>query len=91
MNKDAVKDYLLKLQDDICAELQTLETTARFREDSWVREDGGGGRSRVLAGGDVIEKGGVNFSHVHGAQLPPTATAARPDNGCQLAWGNPAC
>lgn len=79
MNKDAVKNYLLGLQDDICAELQTLETTAQFREDSWVREDGGGGRSRVLADGGVIEKGGVNFSHVYGTQLPPTATAARPE------------
>ena len=51
----------------------------RFIEESWVREEGGGGRSRVLEQGIVIEKGGVNFSHVMGAQLPASATAARPE------------
>src|SRR5690606_1881196 len=45
----------------------------------WTREEGGGGRSRVLAEGDVIEKGGVNFSHVYGTALPGSATAARPE------------
>jgi coproporphyrinogen III oxidase len=75
----AVKDYLLELQDRICEELAEEDGSATFREDSWDREQGGGGRSRVLENGAVIEKGGVNFSHVFGNQLPPSATAARPE------------
>jgi len=74
-----VKGYLLGLQDRICAELAEEDGSATFREDSWDREQGGGGRSRVLENGAVIEKGGVNFSHVFGNQLPPSATAARPE------------
>jgi len=75
----AVKDYLLDLQDRICDALGAEDGSATFREDSWEREQGGGGRSRVLENGAVIEKGGVNFSHVFGDQLPPSATAARPE------------
>ena len=75
----AVKDYLLELQDRICEELAEEDGSATFREESWDREQGGGGRSRVLENGAVIEKGGVNFSHVFGSQLPPSATAARPE------------
>lgn len=75
----AVKDYLLGLQDHICEELAKEDGSATFREDSWDREQGGGGLSRVLENGAVIEKGGVNFSHVFGNQLPPSATAARPE------------
>lgn len=78
-DKLAVKDYLLNLQDRICAGLQAEDGKASFQEDSWVREEGGGGRSRVITDGGVFEKGGVNFSHVHGTQLPPSATAARPE------------
>ncbi|MCQ8105392.1 oxygen-dependent coproporphyrinogen oxidase [Methylomonas sp. SURF-2] len=74
-----VKDYLLNLQDSICAALETQEPKARFVEDAWRREEGGGGRTRVLADGEVIEQGGVNFSHVFGFSLPPSATAKRPD------------
>ena len=75
----AVKDYLLGLQDRICEELAEEDGSATFHEESWDREQGGGGRSRVLENGAVIEKGGVNFSHVFGSQLPPSATAARPE------------
>ena len=75
----AVKDYLLGLQDRICEELAEEDGSATFREESWDREQEGGGRSRVLENGAVIEKGGVNFSHVFGSQLPPSATAARPE------------
>jgi len=74
----AVKDYLLRLQEDICSRLANLDGKA-FTEDSWEREQGGGGRSRVLEEGSVFEKAGVNFSHVHGDQLPVSATAARPE------------
>ena len=75
----AVKDYLLGLQDRICEELAEEDGSATFREESWDREQGGGGRSRVLENGAVIEKGGVNFSHVFGTQMPASATAHRPE------------
>ena len=75
---EAVKAYLLGLQDSICASIEAEDGTARFVEDAWQRPAGGGGRTRVISGGAVIEKGGVNFSDVHGDQLPPSATATRP-------------
>lgn len=75
----AVKNYLLDLQDRICAVLAAEDGGAGFVEDQWERAAGGGGRTRVLADGPVIEKGGVNFSHVFGDQLPPSATAHRPE------------
>src|SRR6516165_4823447 len=59
-------DSFQELQDRIVAALEELDGGARFREDSWQREGGGGGRSRVLSDGAVFEKGGVNFSDVHG-------------------------
>ena len=74
-----VKQYLLALQDDICSQLAEEDGQAVFEEDNWERAAGGGGRTRVLAGGKVFEQGGVNFSHVFGNQLPPSATAARPE------------
>lgn len=77
---NAVKTYLLALQDDICRQLEAEERGGqRFLEDSWTREAGGGGRSRVLEGGEVFEKAGVNFSHVYGEGLPKSATAHRPE------------
>lgn len=75
---EAVKTYLLGLQDSICDAL-SKEDGQSFTEDSWERPGGGGGRSRVLEEGNIIEKGGVNFSHVFGDGLPPSATAARPE------------
>lgn len=78
-NKAAVKAYLLKLQDEICDALAAEDGGAGFVEDSWVRPEGGGGRTRVLGNGVAIEKGGVNFSHVHGSQMPASATAHRPE------------
>jgi len=74
----AVKAYLHDLQDRICSAL-AAEDGKSFAEDSWVREAGGGGRSRVLEDGNIFEKAGVNFSHVHGEGLPPSATASRPE------------
>jgi coproporphyrinogen III oxidase len=76
---DKVKQYLLKLQDSICQTLELVDGRGEFVEDNWQREQGGGGRTRVLTGGAVIEQGGVNFSHVYGGMLPPSATAARPE------------
>ncbi|MCB1789989.1 MAG: oxygen-dependent coproporphyrinogen oxidase [Gammaproteobacteria bacterium] len=75
---NAVKEYLLDLQERICAALAD-EDGDPFREDSWQRPGGGGGRSRVLENGQVFEKAGVNFSHVFGDGLPPSATAQRPE------------
>lgn len=77
-NLTAVKEFLLSLQDHICQEL-LAEDGGTFKEDTWQRAEGGGGRSRVLENGTVIEKGGVNFSHVYGNKLPPSATAHRPE------------
>ena len=79
VNISEVKDFLLTLQEQICSALQAEEPTARFIEDVWHRPEGGGGRSRVLANGKVFEQAGVNFSHVFGANLPPSATAKRPE------------
>ena len=74
-----VKTYLLGLQDDICRGLEEEDGKGRFEEDLWQRDAGGGGRTRVLVQGDVFEQAGVNFSHVFGKRLPPSATAARPE------------
>lgn len=76
---EAVKDYLLGLQDEICASLAEEDGQAEFTVETWDRPEGGGGRSRVLADGSVLEKAGVNFSHVFGEGLPASATAARPE------------
>ena len=76
---DDVKTYLLDLQERLCAALAAEDGGAGFREDAWERPEGGGGRSRVIEHGRVFEKGGVNFSHVFGERLPPSATAARPE------------
>ena len=76
---DAVKTYLLELQNRICSALASTDGGKGFLEDDWERSAGGGGRSRVLEGGRLFEKAGVNFSHVFGDGLPPSATAARPE------------
>jgi len=74
-----VKAFLLSLQETICQQLAAADGKAQFAEDEWLREEGGGGRSRVLTQGAVFEQAGVNFSHVHGATLPASATAHRPE------------
>lgn len=74
-----VKAFLLDLQSRICHGLQALDGSAEFVEDSWKREEGGGGQSRVLTNGAVFEQAGVNFSHVTGASMPASATAHRPE------------
>ncbi len=79
VDKAAVKAYLLNVQDEICAALEKVDGQSQFVEENWEREAGGGGRTRVMANGGVIEKGGVNFSHVTGAKMPASATAHRPE------------
>ena len=78
---NAVRDYLLGLQDRICQQIEVADGGAQFVEDNWQREGsgGGGGRTRVLTDGAVFEQGGVNFSQVTGDSLPPSATASRPE------------
>jgi coproporphyrinogen III oxidase len=66
-------DYFRGLQDRICAGVEAADGSAKFREDTWVRSEGGGGRSRVIAEGAVFEKAGVNFSEVHGEMSPEFA------------------
>jgi len=73
-----VKDYLHALQESIVAALEKIDGHA-FLVESWQRPEGGGGSSRVIEEGQVFERGGVNFSHVTGASLPPSAAASRPD------------
>ena len=76
---DAFSAYLTDLQDRLCAAFEESDGVRQFREDQWDRPEGGGGRTRVLEGGRVFEKGGVNYSHVHGDALPPAASARRPE------------
>jgi coproporphyrinogen III oxidase len=66
LTKDEIKNWLLSLQEDICAQLEAADGKAKFISDQWHREGGGGGDSRVIANGNIIEKGGVNFSAVWG-------------------------
>lgn len=74
-----VKAYLQNLQDRICAALEQADGHAQFVEDAWQRPGGGGGRSRVLRDGAVLEQGGVGYSHVFGEHMPASATAHRPE------------
>jgi len=78
MNVTGPRDYFRSLQARIVAELEALDGQP-FRRDEWTRPEGGGGIARVMEEGNLFERGGVNFSHVSGARLPPSATAARPE------------
>lgn len=83
VDKQAVKYFLLQLQDKICQQLEATDGQVQFIEDAWQREPGeklgGGGRTRVMREGAVFEQGGVNFSHVFGEQMPASATTHRPE------------
>ncbi|AMG30650.1 oxygen-dependent coproporphyrinogen oxidase [Grimontia hollisae] len=79
VDKEAVKRFLLSLQDTICAALEKEDGSATFQEDAWERTAGGGGKSRVMRDGAVFEQAGVNFSHVFGDKMPGSATAHRPE------------
>jgi coproporphyrinogen III oxidase len=72
-----VRDYFTALQARIVAALEQLDGMP-FASDSWGRAEGGGGTTRVIEEGRLFERGGVNFSHVSGARLPPSASASRP-------------
>lgn len=83
IDKQAVKQFLMALQDSICLQLERADGAGIFKQDAWQREPGehlsGGGRTRVMTSGNVFEQGGVNFSHVMGKQMPASATAHRPE------------
>ena len=79
MDLPAVEQYLKGLQRSICEELSAIDGAASFETESWDRPEGGGGISRVLAEGDVFEKGGVNFSYVEGGKMRGSATQHRPE------------
>jgi coproporphyrinogen III oxidase len=81
---DEVCRYLLELQEDLCKQLSVEDEGGQFTSENWLRTEGGGGCTRILSEGFVIEKGGVNFSRVSGLTLPPSATLHRQDLiGCQ--------
>lgn len=76
--KEQIKSYFLNLQELIVSRMETLDGRP-FRRDAWDRPEGGGGISRLVEEGNHLERAGVNFSHVMGKQLPPSATAHRPE------------
>jgi coproporphyrinogen III oxidase len=78
MNAAAVRQYLTELQDRIVAQMEALDDRP-FGRDEWTRAEGGGGVTRILEGGKLLERGGVGFSHVTGTKLPPSASAHRPE------------
>jgi coproporphyrinogen III oxidase len=78
-SRERVSEFLKTLQDHICQGLESLDGEGTFQEDSWVRDEGGGGRSRVIKGGGVFEQGGVNFSEIWGKDLPPSILVQRPE------------
>jgi len=78
MDTNAVKSYYLDLQARIVAQLEAIDGLP-FRRDAWERPEGGGGMSCLIEDGHLFERGGVNFSHVTGERLPPSASASRPE------------
>jgi coproporphyrinogen III oxidase len=78
MDTEAARRWFVALQDSIVAGLEAIDGQP-FRRDEWTRPEGGGGISRLIEEGDVLERGGVNFSDVRGTRLPPSATASRPE------------
>ena len=78
-SREKTKTLLLNLQDKICSGLENADGKAKFTEESWRRDEGGGGRSRVLKNGSIFEQAGVNFSEVHGKELPQSIISQRPE------------
>ncbi|MGK7930476.1 MAG: oxygen-dependent coproporphyrinogen oxidase [Microcystaceae cyanobacterium] len=78
-SRERAKSFVQDLQEKICAGLEKLDGKAKFTEDEWEREEGGGGRSRVIRDGGVFEQGGVNYSEVWGDHLPPSILTQRPE------------
>ncbi|MFI5170790.1 MAG: oxygen-dependent coproporphyrinogen oxidase [Chitinophagales bacterium] len=66
LNRFIISEWFQKLQDDICHEIEKCDGKGIFEEEPWQRPGGGGGKTRILQNANIIEKGGVNFSEVHG-------------------------
>jgi len=79
VDAQAVRSFLTQFHDQLCEQLEALDGSAKFVDDHWERAEGGGGNTRTLTGGSLFEKAGVAFSHIQGTQLPPSASAARPE------------
>lgn len=79
LNIDTTVDFMKSLQKEICSNTLNIDPSATITEDSWQRPEGGGGVSCVIRNGAVFDQAGVNFSHVFGNSLPPSATANRPE------------
>lgn len=77
MRKEFFADYFKSLQDSICKKIEETDGQGRFKEDQWKRAEGGGGRSRVLKNGNILEKAGVNFSAVYGPLHPKMVTSLK--------------
>lgn len=75
---NAVKAFLLTLQDKLCQQFEHIDNTAKFAQHNWQHKQKGGGRSRILKNGTIFEQAGVNFSHICGEYLPASATENRP-------------
>ena len=75
ISKEQITADYQQIQDEICAALEMVDGKAKFEEEKWEREGGGGGRTRIIQNGNIFERGGVNFSAVHG-QLPPSLKKA---------------
>ena len=78
-------DWFQSLQNEICTALETVDGKAKFIEDKWTREEGGGGKTRIIQTGNLIEKGGVNFSAVWG-KLPSFMTPKNKKPKAKLLW-----
>ena len=78
-SRERARALVMGLQDEICSGLEKIDGVGRFQEESWDRPEGGGGRSRVMREGRIFEQGGVNFSEVHGQELPPSILKQRPE------------
>ena len=86
-NKNQVEQFFKRLQDSICKSLESTDNRSKFHEDLWGRDGGGGGRTRVIQHGNIIEKGGVNFSAVFGKLPENIKNALRVDESQFYATG----
>lgn len=84
MRREVFADYFKKLQDSICNQIAEVDGGQKFKEDLWEREGGGGGRSRVLINGNILEKAGVNFSAVFGELHPKMVTSLKLENDSEF-------
>ncbi|MGL1888768.1 MAG: oxygen-dependent coproporphyrinogen oxidase [Reichenbachiella sp.] len=87
MNKEIIQSWFKELQDSICQAVQNTDGKAKFEEDLWTRPEGGGGRTRIIRDGNVIEKGGVNFSAVEGPTPQKILDALKLDQSDFFATG----